>query len=108
MGTSWQPSIEITPASDPGRSAVDRPFERVQEPSVGTPASMSDRFEKGDKVRWSSHGGTAHGVVTRVITKDTEAAGRTVRASQDEPQYVVRSESGSGEAVHKGSALTRD
>jgi hypothetical protein len=33
-------------------------------------------------------------------------AGRTVRASEDEPQYLVRSDK-SGEAVHKPSALTK-
>jgi hypothetical protein len=62
-------------------------------------------FKKGDKVRWSSHGGEAIGVVERKITSDTEAAGRTVRASKDEPQYLVRSEKSGGEAVHKPDAL---
>lgn len=64
-------------------------------------------FRKGDKVTWSSHGGSATGVVLRKITSDTEAGGRTVRASKGNPQYLVRSESGSGEAVHKPSALKR-
>lgn len=63
-------------------------------------------FSKGDRVRWSSHGGTAHGEVIRKITSDTEAGGRSVRASKDEPQYLVRSDNG-GEAVHKPDALTR-
>lgn len=62
-------------------------------------------FKKGDKVRWSSHGGAAVGVVERKITSDTEAAGRTVRASKDEPQYLVRSEKSGGTAVHKPDAL---
>lgn len=64
-------------------------------------------FKKGDKVSWQSHGGTAEGVVERKLTEDTEAAGRTVRASKDEPQYLVRSEKSGGTAVHKPSALTR-
>jgi hypothetical protein len=64
-------------------------------------------FKKGDKVTWQSHGGTAEGVVEKKITSDTEAAGRTVRASEDDPQYLVRSEKSGGEAVHKPSALTR-
>jgi hypothetical protein len=67
---------------------------------------MAD-FKKGDRVTWSSHGGEAVGVVEQVITEDTEAAGRTVRASKDEPQYLVKSEKSGGEAVHKGSALSR-
>ncbi|MDZ5661719.1 DUF2945 domain-containing protein [Nocardioides sp. S-58] len=68
---------------------------------------MADDFKKGDHVTWKSHGGTAEGEVVRKITEDTEAAGRQVRASKDEPQYVVKSEKSGGEAVHKGSALTK-
>lgn len=64
-------------------------------------------FEAGDRVRWSSHGGEAVGRVKRRITSDTEAAGRTVRASADEPQYLVVSEKSGGEAVHKPDALRR-
>jgi hypothetical protein len=37
----------------------------------------------------------------RKITSDTQAAGRTVRASEDDPQYLVKSEKSGGEAVHK-------
>ena len=64
-------------------------------------------FSTGDKVEWSSHGGTAVGTVERKITSDTEAGGRTVRASEDDPQYLVRSETSGGTAVHKPSALRR-
>ncbi len=65
-------------------------------------------FRKGDRVSWKSHGGTAEGEVVKKITEDTEAGGRTVRASRDEPQYLVRSDKSGGEAVHKPAALTRD
>ena len=68
---------------------------------------MTQEFSKGDKVTWKSHGGTAEGEVVRKITSDTEAGGRTVRASKDEPQYLVRSEKSGGEAVHKPEALTK-
>lgn len=64
-------------------------------------------FKQGDRVEWDSHGGTAVGEVLRKITSDTEAAGRTVRASEDEPQYEVRSEKSGGTAVHKPEALRR-
>jgi len=64
-------------------------------------------FKKGDRVTWKSHGGTAEGEVLEKITGDTEAAGRTVRASADEPQYLVRSDKSGGEAVHKPDALTK-
>lgn len=68
---------------------------------------MGERFRKGDRVTWSSHGGTAEGTVEEEITSDTEAAGRTVRASEHDLQYRVRSEKSGGEAVHKPSALQR-
>lgn len=62
-------------------------------------------FHRGDRVTWQSHGCTAVGEVLRKITSDTEAGGRTVRASRDEPQHLVRSDHG-GEAVHKPDVLT--
>jgi hypothetical protein len=68
---------------------------------------MTTSFRKGDKVEWDSHGGTAVGVVERKITSRTEAGGRTVDASEDEPQYLVRSEKSGGTAVHKPSALRK-
>jgi hypothetical protein len=69
---------------------------------------MADEFTKGDHVSWKSHGGEAEGTVERKITKDTEASGRTVRASKDDPQYEVRSEKSGNTAVHKPSALEKD
>ena len=69
---------------------------------------MADKtFRKGDRVGWSSYGGTAEGRVEKKITSDTTAAGRSVTASKDEPQYLVRSDKSGGEAVHKPSALRR-
>ncbi|NJP88273.1 DUF2945 domain-containing protein [Nonomuraea sp. FMUSA5-5] len=61
----------------------------------------------GDEVTWSSHGGTAKGKVEKKITKRRKEAGRTVAASPEEPQYVVRSEKSGGKAVHKPSALRK-
>ena len=69
---------------------------------------MADEFEKGDHVTWKSHGGTAEGKVKAKITSDTEAGGRKVRASEDDPQYEVVSEKSGGHAVHKPSALHED
>jgi hypothetical protein len=69
---------------------------------------MADDFSKGDHVTWNSHGGTAEGTVRKKITSDTEAAGRTVRASEDDPQYEVVSEKSGRSAVHRPSALHED
>ena len=68
---------------------------------------MSKEFKKGDKVTWQSHGSTAEGKVEKKITSNTEEAGRTVKASKDEPQYKVRSDKSGGDAVHKPDALKK-
>ncbi len=68
---------------------------------------MVEKLKKGDKVEWSSHGGTASGEVEKEVTERTEATGRTVAAAKDDPQYLVKSEKSGGEAVHKPSALRK-
>ena len=71
---------------------------------------MADDTElhKGDRVTWHTHGTTTTGTVEEKITSDTEAAGRTVRADADDPQYVVKSSKSGREAVHKPAALDKD
>ena len=64
-----------------------------------------ENFKKGDDVTWKSHGQNVHGTVEQKITKRTEAAGRTVDASKDDPQYKVKSDKTGREAVHKPGAL---
>ncbi|TYP89535.1 DUF2945 domain-containing protein [Blastococcus xanthinilyticus] len=66
---------------------------------------MSDDLKKGDHVTWKSHGSETEGTVERKITSDTEASGRTVRASEDDPQYEVKSDKSGKTAVHKPGAL---
>ncbi|MFH0241013.1 DUF2945 domain-containing protein [Streptomyces sp. HK10] len=63
------------------------------------------KFRKGDGVSWKSHGSEAVGKVEKEITSRTEAGGRTVDASPDDPQYQVRSEKSGGRAVHRPDAL---
>jgi N-methylhydantoinase B/oxoprolinase/acetone carboxylase alpha subunit len=68
---------------------------------------MASELKKGDKVSWKSHGGTAHGKVEKKQTSDTKIKGHQVRASPDDPQYIVRSDKG-GTAAHKASALKKE
>ena len=65
-------------------------------------------LKKGDKVTWNSHGQKVHGTVEKEITSRTSEAGRTVDASEDEPQYKVKSDKTGGTAVHKPGALKHD
>ena len=66
---------------------------------------MADDFKKGDDVTWNTHGSEVPGTVEKKITSDTEAGGRKVKASKDDPQYLVESDKSGKEAVHKPSAL---
>ncbi|APY89827.1 DUF2945 domain-containing protein [Streptomyces alfalfae] len=66
-----------------------------------------DDLSKGDKVTWNSHGQKVPGTVKRKITDRTEAAGRTVDASKDEPQYEVESDKSGRSAVHKPGSLRK-
>lgn len=67
---------------------------------------MAD-FTKGDKVTWKSHGGQATGKVVDIKTRDFKLDGQQFRASEEEPKYVVESESGEGKAAHTASALSK-
>ena len=64
-------------------------------------------FKKGDKVHWSSHGGEAHGEVVRKQTSETEIKGHKVKASKDDPQYIVKSDKTGAKAAHKPESLER-
>ena len=67
---------------------------------------MAKDLKKGDEVTWKSHGGTAHGTVEKKQTSDTTIKDHPVKASKDDPQFIVRSDKG-GKAAHKAAALTK-
>jgi hypothetical protein len=71
-------------------------------------AAMAEDLKRGDHVSWKSHGGEAEGTVEKRITTETDAGGRHVDASKDDPQYLVKSEKSGGEAVHKPEALEKE
>ena len=68
---------------------------------------MAKELEKGDKVKWKSHGGEAHGTVEKKQTSRTAIKGHVVAASPDNPQYIVKTAEGK-KAAHKPGALTRE
>jgi hypothetical protein len=68
---------------------------------------MKRRLKIGDRVSWNSEAGRVSGRIIKVITSPTKFKGYTVRASQDEPQYQIKSLKTDHIAVHKGSALKK-
>jgi hypothetical protein len=47
------------------------------------------------------------GTITRVVTSEITFKGYTVHASEDEPQYEIRSDKTDHIAMHKGAALKK-
>jgi plastocyanin len=68
---------------------------------------MADDLKAGDKVKWKSHGGQAHGRVVKKQTSETQIKSHTVKASPDNPQFIVETQEGK-RAAHKPEALTRE
>ncbi len=68
-------------------------------------SGSSDSFESGDRVQWDSRQGEVEGVVEKKLTSKTKIKGYTAKASEDEPQYLVKSNRTGSEAAHKPDAL---
>ncbi|MDV3294200.1 DUF2945 domain-containing protein [Brachybacterium paraconglomeratum] len=68
---------------------------------------MSTEFAVGDHVSWNSEAGRVSGTITKVHTADFDYKGHRRRASEDEPQYEIKSDKTDHIAAHKESALRR-
>ena len=68
---------------------------------------MKDDFNVGDHVAWNSEAGRVSGTIIKKITSEIPFKGYTVHASEDEPQYLIKSDKTDHEAMHKGSALKK-
>ena len=68
---------------------------------------MRREFNIGDHVSWNSEAGRVRGTIRKKITAPIQFKGYTVRASKQEPQYLIRSDKTSHLATHKGSALRK-
>jgi hypothetical protein len=69
---------------------------------------MARKFKVGDHVRWNSEAGRVSGTIIAVHTRDFDYKGHMHRASEDEPQYEIKSDKTDHIAAHKGSALDLD
>ncbi len=62
-------------------------------------------FKKGDKVKWNTSQGKTTGTVKKKLTEDTEIKDFDVKASKDNPKYLVESEKTGAQAAHKPESL---
>jgi len=65
------------------------------------------RFKVGDHVSWNSEAGRVSGRIIKVVTSNISFEGYVRHASEDEPQYEIKSDKTDHIAMHKGSALTK-
>ena len=68
---------------------------------------MKHSFKVGDKVSWNSEAGRVSGTIIKTHTKNFDYKGYTHHATEDKPQYEIKSSKTDHIAAHKGSALTK-
>ncbi|MDQ3168106.1 MAG: DUF2945 domain-containing protein [Chloroflexota bacterium] len=64
-------------------------------------------LKRGDHVEWNTSQGKTEGVVTKKLTEPTDIKGHHAAASDDNPEYIVKSDKTGAEAAHKPGALTK-
>jgi Hypervirulence associated proteins TUDOR domain len=69
--------------------------------------NMAKQLKKGDKVSWESSQGTVEGKVQKKVTSPTEIKGHHVAASEENPEFLVKSDKTGAVAAHKPGALKK-
>lgn len=64
-------------------------------------------FKVGDHVEWNSEAGHVRGTIKKKVTAAMKFKTYTVRASKEEPQYLIKSDKTDHLAMHKGTALKK-
>ncbi len=68
----------------------------------------TESFKKGDSVTWDASQGEVHGTVVKKLTTPITIKGHDVKASKDNPEYLVKSDKTGAEAAHKPGELRND
>ena len=69
---------------------------------------MARRFKVGDHVSWNSEAGRVSGTIIAIHTADFDYKGHVHHASEEDPQYEIKSARTDHIAAHKGSALEHE
>lgn len=68
---------------------------------------MANEFKQGDTVVWNTSQGKTEGTVQKKLTEPIDIKSHHVAASDDNPEYLVKSNSTGAEAALKPDALTK-
>ena len=66
---------------------------------------MARMFKVGDHVSWNSEAGRVSGTIIAIHTENFPYKGYVHHASEDDPQYEIKSDKTDHIAAHKGRAL---
>ena len=69
--------------------------------------TVAQDFKAGDHVKWNSEAGWVQGTIKEIHTSEITFKGYTVHASEQEPQYLIKSDKTDHLAMHKGLALKK-
>jgi len=68
---------------------------------------MKHELKVGDHVEWNSEAGRVRGTIKKKVTSAIRFKTYTVRASKEEPQYLIKNDKTDHLAMHKGAALKK-
>jgi hypothetical protein len=68
---------------------------------------MKYEFKVGDHVEWNSEAGRVRETIKKKVTSAIKFKTYTVRASKEEPQYLIKSDKTDHMAMRKGAALKK-
>ena len=68
---------------------------------------VKHEFKVGDHVEWNSEAGHVRGTIKKKVTSAIKFKTYTVRATAEEPQYLIKSDKTDHMAMHKGAALKK-
>ncbi len=68
---------------------------------------MAKELKQGDKVEWETSQGKTIGTIKKKLTSPMKIKGHEVAASDDNPEYLIKSDKSGAESAHKPGTLKK-
>lgn len=68
---------------------------------------MTKNLKQGDKVSWETSQGKTTGTIKKKLTSPMKIKGHEVAASDNNPEYLIKSEKSGAESAHKPRTLKK-
>lgn len=70
-------------------------------------AKAKESIKVGDQVEWETSQGKTEGTVRKKLTSPTKIKGHEVKASKDNPEFLVETTKSKKKAAHKPESLKK-